>query len=250
MIRLLIVHRTRMECELFSAVLRNERDVQVVGYAYSSEEALEEIEKQNCNLVLVHFALPNNDALHLASALYQAESDVKVVVAGVVDSSALIVRCAEEGVAGFVLEEDSLADLVKKLRAVHEGTAIVSPNVASALMDRVAELKRLSNELYGLNLCQADDLFAQLTPREWDVLHLVVRGYNNQQIASELVIEKGTAKNHIHSILSKLDVHTRGQAALLATHLLSGQQEDAATPTTFVPTMSMNGSSRATALSQ
>lgn len=239
MIRLLLVHRTRMTCELLAAVLREESDIHVVGFAHSCEEALAAVNKQKCNTVLVNINLPNNDALHLARALHQSDLDIKVLITGLVKSNAAILRCVEEGIAGYVLEEESLADLVKKIRAVHENKFMVSPTVASVLMARVAELKRMTKELYGISVNQADDLFTELTPREWDVLQLIEQGYNNQEIADKLIIEKGTVKNHVHNILSKLDVHCREQAALLTRQLFSEQREETPIQADSVHTFSL-----------
>ncbi|MEZ4869187.1 MAG: response regulator transcription factor [Caldilineaceae bacterium] len=248
MIRLLLVHPTRMTCELLAAVLREESDIHVVGYAHSSDEALTQVSKQKCNTVLVDINMPNHSALPFARNLRQTGQEVKVLITGLVKSNAAILQCIEEGVAGYVLEEDSLADLVKKIRAVHEEKFLVSPTVASALMARIAELKQMTKELYGISLNQAGDLFTELTPREWEVLQLIEQGCNNQQIADKLVIEKGTVKNHVHNILDKLDVHCREQAALLARQLFANHCEEEAVPADSLRTLPLMEAWEATML--
>lgn len=230
MIRLLLVHPTHLTCELLAAVLREESDIHVVGYTHSSEEALALVKKENCNTVLADINLPNNSALSLARMVRQKEQDVKVLITGLVKSNTAILRCIEEGVAGYILEDDSLANLVRKIRAVHEEQFMISPAVASALMARVAELKEMTKELYGISMNRTDHLFTELTPREWEVLQLIEQGCNNQQIASKLIIEKGTVKNHVHNILDKLDVHCRKQAAMLARQLFAAQHEEPPVP--------------------
>lgn len=235
MIRLLLVHPTHLTCELLAAVLREESDIHVVGYTDSSDEALALVKKENCNTVLADISLPDNGALAFARLLRQKEPEAKVLITGLVKSNTAILRCIEEGVAGYVLEEDSLASLVKKIRAVHEEQFILSPTVASALMARVAELKEMTKELYGLSMSRTDHLFTELTPREWEVLQLIEQGCNNQQIANKLIIEKGTVKNHVHNILDKLDVHCRKQAAMLARQLFATQREETAAPANSTP---------------
>ncbi|MEZ4865221.1 MAG: response regulator transcription factor [Caldilineaceae bacterium] len=225
MIRLLLVYPVRITCELLAAVLRAEEDITVVGYVHSSEEALTAITKAQCNTVLIDINLPNNSALPLAHTLHQMDPTRKVLMTGLLKSNTVILQCIEEGAAGYVFEEESLADLVKKIHAVHEDKFLLSPAIASALMARVAELKQMTMELYGINVNQASDLFTELTPREWEVLQLIEQGYNNQEIAEELIIEKGTVKNHVHKILEKLDVRCREQAALLARQLFGEQCE-------------------------
>lgn len=94
------------------------------------------------------------------------------------------------------------------MRAVQSGEALVSPNIAAALMSRVSELAQLFADVEsGLNEA------ADLTPRECEILGLIGQGLTNQEIADRLVIEVGTVKNHVHSILQKLEVGNRRDAA-------------------------------------
>lgn len=238
MIRLLLVHPTRMTCELFAAVLREEADIHVVGYANSGEAAMTQLNRHKCDIVLLDINLPNSEALEYARLINHTLDDTKVVITGMVNSNSAILRCVEEGVAGYVHQEESLADLVKKIRAVYEGEFIMSPGVASMLMARVAELKQMTKELYGISTSDLDELFTDLTPREWEVLQLIKQNWSNQQIAEKLVIEKGTVKNHVHNILSKLDVNCREQAAILARQLQSEEEEEEESPTETVRTFS------------
>ncbi|MEZ4682699.1 MAG: response regulator transcription factor [Caldilineaceae bacterium] len=241
MIQLLLVYPSRMTCELISAALCAEEDIEIVGYAHSGDEALAKLAKQECNTVLASIDLPDNGAFNFARAIRQSAKDVKVLIAGLVKSTTAILRCIEEGVSGYVLAEDSLADLVKKLRAVHDEEFIVSPAMASALIGRVAELKQMLKEFHTASLNWSDEIFAELTPREWEVLHLIEEGCDNQQIADKLIIEKGTVKNHVHNILSKLDVRSRDQAAMLARQLFAEQSDSTAAKVDQVQTFPLVG---------
>lgn len=231
MIRLLVLHPTRMTCELFAAVLREEEDIEVAGFAHNNEDALKLLGRQSCDVVLVDVSLPNSEALSVARQISQKWENTKVLITGLVKSKTAILRCVEEGVAGYVLQEESLADLVKKIRAAHEDEFVVAPDVASMFMSRIAELKQMTKDLYGISTKNVGELFTELTPREWEVLRLIERGLSNQEIAANLVIEKGTVKNHVHNILSKLDVHCREQAATLARQMLANRSETTAIST-------------------
>lgn len=216
MIRLLIVSNTRMMGELLASVLREEREISVIGFAHDENDAIAKVTESKVSTVLVDANMEKNDALNITRSVRAVNEDVKIIVTGLVNSKSAILRCVEEGVNGYVLEDDGLADLVNKIYAVRDDRFVVSPDVASALIDRIADLKQMTKELYGLSLShRVDGLFAELTPREWEVLQLIEQGYDNQMIANELVIEKGTVKNHVHSILSKLDVSRREHAAVL-----------------------------------
>lgn len=216
MIRLLLVHPNQMTCELFSAVLRNESDLKVVGCAHCGDEALELLRKHRCDVVLMDFNLPDQSALAYTRLINQHTERTKVIITGLAKSNNMVLRCVEEGVAGYVYQEETLADLVKKIRSVFDDEFLVAPEVAYMLMTRIAELNQMTKELNGISAEHVTEFFTELTPREWEVLGLIEQGMSNQAIAETLIIEKGTVKNHVHNILSKLDVPCRKQAAVLA----------------------------------
>jgi DNA-binding NarL/FixJ family response regulator len=114
----------------------------------------------------------------------------------------------EAGAAGYVLKDDSLEDLVKTVRAVQDDEVSVSPKIASAMMERLSDLAQMFSDIENSVTDEAG-----LTSRELEVLELLGDNMTNQQIADQLVIEVGTVKNHVHSILEKLNVSSRGEAA-------------------------------------
>jgi DNA-binding NarL/FixJ family response regulator len=207
MIDVIIVDRSRLICSVMSAVLKEENDMQIVGSATSVDDVLDLIRLRNCDVVLLSTNLPDGSALELAKTL-QGEFSTKVVIIGVPERQDLILQYIEAGAAGYVLREDSEEDMINKIRAVHAGEALVSPEIAAALMSRIAELVEVRPSL------ESDtDRLAELTPREQEVLDLIGKDLSNRQIAQRLVIEVGTVKNHVHSILRKLDVRSRRDAA-------------------------------------
>lgn len=117
-------------------------------------------------------------------------------------------RWVEAGVQGYVDNESSVDDLIRSVRSAHRGEAHISPQVAGALMRRLAEFASRFEDLEPepANL-------AELTPREMEVLQLLVCDFSNQEIADHLVLEVGTVKNHVHNILGKLEVNNRQEAA-------------------------------------
>jgi DNA-binding NarL/FixJ family response regulator len=193
-----------------AAALEDEPGIQVVGSATSVDEALSLVRTQDHDVVLVRNNLPNNGALQLIQALQDDDSAVQVLVIGVAEQEEVILRFIEAGAAGYVLSEDSVTGLVDNIRAAAQGKALVSPEMAGALMSRITELtdaRPIPEYRYRL------DQVADLTPREQEVLELIGAGLSNREIADRLVIEVGTVKNHVHSILQKLDVSDRDDAA-------------------------------------
>ncbi|MEZ4622219.1 MAG: response regulator [Caldilineaceae bacterium] len=108
MIRLLLVYPLRITCELLTAVLHAESDICVAGFVNSSNEALTEVTKQRCNTVLFDVNLSDHQGLLLTRKLHQIDPDIKVLVTGLVTSNRAILHFIEEGVDGYVLEDESL----------------------------------------------------------------------------------------------------------------------------------------------
>lgn len=208
MIRIFIVHPSRLICSLIVSVLSDEKDVHIVGYATETENALDRIDERFCNMVLVAAILPDEGALRLTEAIAEKSSAIKVMVIGVPESEDVILQYVIAGASGYVLQDVPVEHLLDNVRAVHDEKAIVSPELAFTLMSRVTELARISAQTE-LN----PEAWEQLTPRELEVLQLIGKGKTNQEIADLLFIEVGTVKNHVHNILKKLEVSSREEAA-------------------------------------
>jgi len=221
MIRVIVVHETRLICELEATVLRNFPDIDIVACASSANEALAWLKKYSCDVVLVSVTLPEDGAFTLTRSMAKLSPTPKILITGLTESKALILRCIEEGVAGYIHTDESLTDLVAKIRSVCQGEFFVSPYIAAALISRIGELKKLVTELNGFKDMNPNHLYAELTERECEVLDLIEQGYSNQGIADTLCIELGTVKNHVHNILDKLDVRTRKHAAIIARQALA-----------------------------
>ena len=208
MIRVLVVHQTRLISSIISSVLNEENDIHVAGQTTSAEKALSRLEIDPCEMVLVAATLPENGALKLTEAVAKMDSSTKVLVIGLPKSKNAILQYVAAGASGYVLQEVSTDRLLDHIRAASDDKAIISPDIAAALMNHISELAQIST--------QTDidpSAYAELTPREREVLELIGEEYSNQQIADQLFIEVGTVKNHVHNILKKLDVSSRHEAA-------------------------------------
>lgn len=208
--RVLLVDTVRLMCSVMAAVLENEPDVTIAGTATTLEEAL--AMASQCDVLLVNSRLPEGGALRLTQAVVGAGLPAKVLVLGLSHSEAEILPYVEAGAVGYVLNDDSVETLIRNMRAAHNDEAQVSPEIAAALITRVAEL----SQGFGDFRLQGLDNTAELTPREREILELIGQGLNNQEIADHLVIEVGTVKNHVHNILDKLNVTNRREAAAYA----------------------------------
>jgi two-component system nitrate/nitrite response regulator NarL len=136
--------------------------------------------------------------------IQQAYPRVRVMALGLAEITTEIVTWIEAGAAGYLTREQSLGELVAAIASLARDEVACPPQVAAALMRRVATLAAERRRVW------ANDL---LSPRELEVVTLIDRGLSNKQIAAQLFITLATVKNHVHKILEKLDVHARAEAA-------------------------------------
>jgi two-component system nitrate/nitrite response regulator NarL len=206
MIRVLLVNQILLISNVMAAVLEDEPDIEVIGCAASIDTALPLV--READVVLVDTGLAGNGAIKATRAIAESGHPARVLVVGLAESEKEILRYVQAGAAGYVLKDDSAEDLVERVRSAYAQKALISPRIAAALMSRVAELANVAAEARIPTNGSSD-----LTPREREILELIGEGFTNQQIAERLVIEVGTVKNHVHSILQKLDASNRHDAA-------------------------------------
>jgi two-component system NarL family response regulator len=217
LIRVLLVNEFRLMANVIASVLEDEPDIMVIGRATTVERAL--ALAAGCDVALVSSRLPDQGALELISRLTESLPSVKALVVGVAESEWEILQYVEAGAVGYVLKDDSVDELLRHIRAARSGESIVSPEIAHALMLRLANLAAVVDT--AAHMAEP----AELTPREQEVLQLIGQGLSNQEIAQRLVIEVGTVKNHVHSILQKLNVSSRNDAATYLAIMEPGEQD-------------------------
>lgn len=216
MTRVLIVGQTKLICDTIRVVVSKEQDMCVVGQAAIGQEALGQVKKADLALVCTPTSFYEEQweeaANQIADFIQLLSTDyphVKVVVMGLPNQVPLILHYLEAGAHGYILNEDSTGTFLQKIRDVCEGRPHVCPKVTAALMERIAELSEGQ-----FALTKRDVALTDLTEREREVLALIGYGLSNREIAQKLYIEVGTVKNHVHSILKKLNASNRYEATL------------------------------------
>ena len=197
MIRVFVLARVRLYREGVAAMLQRRDGIALVGAADSWAAAADDVRALRPDIVLVDMAVEDgSDAIR---EIVAGTSGVKVVALAVPESDREVIAYAEAGVSGYVTREQSLEDLVAAVESAARGQVTCSPRVAAALLHRVNELSNPA----------AVDADSRLTRREAEIAELLDEGLSNKAIAQRLCIELPTVKNHVHSILEKLDVRSR-----------------------------------------
>jgi two-component system, NarL family, nitrate/nitrite response regulator NarL len=192
----------RLYRESLSRAFENDPAIELVGSARNCEELEICVNETHPQVLVVDTGMSGWPAI--ARALTQAD-ETRVVALGVHGLADEIVTLAEAGIAGYVTRDDPLDRLVEVIVGVARGEMPCSPRISWHLMRRVA---RLAADVH-------DAPLARLTVREVEILRLIEQGLQNKQIATRLSIQLATVKNHVGSILEKLEVGTRGEAAAI-----------------------------------
>lgn len=211
MIRVLIADDSGLICDAMRTILDREDGIYVVGCARTLEET--NFLLPHANMLLLGLTLEGESVVELVRSTHNQFPDTKVIVVGMRNQPELITQHIEAGAVGYVLRQESMSVLVEKIRAAHAGQALVGPDVVVHLMRRLAQLAQQPfMGAWGLDGLSG---LHELTAREREVLSLIGAGYSNREIADELVIGWGTVKNHVHSILKKLETNSRHEAAAI-----------------------------------
>jgi DNA-binding NarL/FixJ family response regulator len=208
-IKVLLVIEVRLIANLFASVLEDEPGMEIAGIVSTVEDATAFLQRQPVDVALVNADLPDHQALKFTQSTMECSPSTKVVVLGLSEENQHdALRYIEAGAAGYILKDSSLKELIDVIRLAQKGEAQVSTRMAGAMMERLFRLARVFSAVE--NKIDSD---VRLTSRELEVLQFISEGLTNQEIASRLVVEVGTVKNHVHRILEKLNVSSRQEAA-------------------------------------
>ncbi|GAA2200173.1 response regulator transcription factor [Sinomonas flava] len=209
MIRILVVDDQALIRAGFRALLDAEPDMEVVGEAGSGSAAVAEAERLAPDVVLMDIRMPGGDGLEATRAILGAHREgLKVIILTTFELDDYVTGAIRAGASGFLVKDTEPEDLVRAVRAVHDGDAMLSPSVTRRLLTRLAAegpAERAEPIDVGL-----------LTEREREVVALVGQGLNNAEIAERLFITPLTAKTHVSRAMTKLDLRDRAQLVVLA----------------------------------
>ena len=216
-IRILIVDDQRLMREGLRTLLELESDLAIAAEAEDGQAALEQYEATHPAVVLMDIRMPRLDGVEATRRLCQRWPEARVIILTTFDDDAYVFDGLRAGALGYLLKDVSGHELAEAVRKVAAGGALIEPSVARKVL---AEFARLAQpDRPAPDRPALDRLPEPLSEREQGILRLLASGANNRQIASQLFLAEGTVKNYISTILAKLGVQDRTQAALRAREL-------------------------------
>lgn len=216
MIRVFICDDQAVVCDGLEMILGSDPEIEVVGTALDGAEALEVIPDARPDLVLMDLKMPGMNGIQATRQIHQKYPQIKILVLTTFGDDEWVFDAIRSGASGYLLKGTPRLELIKAVKGTMAGETHVDPGVAGRLFTHVAQ-----------STVQRDTTVAKdLSEREMDVLKLLAQGLTNAEIAERLYLTQGTVRNYVSSILAKLDVEDRTQAALIAVrHGLVDAQE-------------------------
>jgi two-component system NarL family response regulator len=190
-------------------VLGTEDHIEVVGEAANGEEAVALAAEMVPDVVLMDVRMPRMNGIEAARQIKKEHPGTKILMLTVSDDEEDLYEAVKAGANGYLLKEISVDEVAEAIRAVVQGQSLISPSMASKLLNEFNALAKKAEE-------RQQYPTPSLTTRELEVLKLVAKGMSNREIADALYISENTVKNHVRNILEKLHLHSRMEAVIYA----------------------------------
>ncbi|MGA2808268.1 MAG: response regulator transcription factor [Terracidiphilus sp.] len=197
-IRILIVDDHPVVLAGLTSMLGTQAGMEVVGSASSGEEALEMLRAKSADLLLLDLRMPGMSGIDTLHALKRAKINARAIILTSYETDEDIYRAVQAGAQGYLLKDAPQSDMIEAIRAVHGGRRYFPRHIAARLAERMMR--------------------TDLTSRELEVLNMLARGLTNKEIGTALSISGNTVRNHVNSIIEKLEVSDRTEAATTAIH--------------------------------
>lgn len=207
-VRVMIVEDQALVRSGLATLLGLEEGVEVAGEAADGVEALEIVGEVDPDVALVDVRMPRMDGIELIRRLGEERSGVRCIILTTFEDDRYVFEGLAAGAKGYLLKDTPPEDLAAAIRRVHAGQAVLGGEITAKVIEEFGRLSKAPDEKHpGLEA---------ISERELEVLKLVAGGFSNREIARKLFITEGTVKNHVTSVLRKLGLRDRTQAALYA----------------------------------
>jgi DNA-binding NarL/FixJ family response regulator len=206
MIRVLICDDQDIVREGLAAILSTAPEIEVVGVASDGPQALELVEKDLPDVVIMDLNMPGMNGIQATRKICQKFPGVRVLALTTYDADEWVFDAIRAGASGYLLKGTPRAALITAIEGTAAGQTFVDPNVAGKIFTHVA----------GITIAHDSRVAESLTPRELDVLRLLANGRSNPDIAAQLFLTEGTVRNYVSGIFTKLGITDRTQAAVIA----------------------------------
>lgn len=211
MIRIVLVDDQILVREGLAAIIGTDPELEVIGQADNGEEALTQVRVLEPDLVVMDLQMPVMNGVQATEALNASHPSLPVLVLTTYAADEWVFDAIRAGAAGYLLKDSRRDELVAAIKGTMAGESFLDPAIAGKLMKHFSQKKTSSQPEAAI-----EELTDTLTERERDVLRLIGEGLTNGAIAERLHLAPGTVRNYVSTIMEKLEVADRTQAAIIA----------------------------------
>ena len=215
--KILLLDKREIFREGLARVLNDQPGMRVVGTCASVSECIEKARQLQPDVTIIDTELEEQGAIRTTSQLHELMPDTGVLILTHSESERDLLGTIKAGARGYITKDSSLSDLVKAINIIADGGILISPPMASKMLQEFSSLETTKK-------ARIEEDKWKLSNREREVLSLLADGANNKTIAESLLITENTVKVHLRNIMEKLHVQTRLQAALMAKGKGLGEQ--------------------------
>ena len=182
------------------SLLDDEPNIKIVGTAHNGKQAIDRIKTQKVDVVLMDINMPEMDGIEATKQLKKINPNIKILMLTMHSEPRFIKECLEIGAKGYVLKNISKDDLLKAIDSVYQDKSFLDQEAQEKLINSISNSDEVDDRNY-------DELAAQITQRELEILQLISLGLTSQDIATKLFISKNTVETHRKNMLAKLNVN-------------------------------------------
>jgi DNA-binding NarL/FixJ family response regulator len=206
MLKILLVDDHEVVRLGIKALLSNYPEYEVVTEAANADDAISKAREYQPDVIIMDIRLPGKSGIDATKEIMEDLPDTKVIMLTSFAEDDLLFDAINAGAYGYILKQIGSDDLIGALNAIGRGEALLDPALTQKVFKRVREASRKAT----------DEAFATLSDQELRILSLISEGKTNKQIAADIFLSEKTVRNYVSSILSKLDLSTRSEAAAYA----------------------------------
>ncbi len=197
-IKILVADDHMMFVDGIDSILKDEKDIEVVGRCYDGPSVIEFLKNDNADLVLLDVNLPEMNGIEVCKQVNKSYSDTKILAISMFNEESFVTEILNNGAEGYILKNTGREELLTAIRTVNNGKTYFSKDVTQTIMKSLMKSRKASNS-------SKSGFIPKISRREKEVLKLIVEEYTTQEIAKELFISLKTVESHRSSLLAKMN---------------------------------------------
>ena len=197
MIKILVADDHAMFVDGIESILKNEKDITVIGHCYNGQSVLDFVKKDQPDIILLDINLPDMTGIEVSKKILSSNPEVKILAISMFNEESFVTEILNNGAQGYILKNTGREELLKAIHTIYDGQTYFSNDVTNTIMSGLMKQRKESSKKTGF--------FPKISRREKEVLTLIIKEHTTQEIAKKLFISLKTVESHRSNLLNKLN---------------------------------------------